>query len=292
MDSDDGKEGRNWRLIYCVVQPLFYALKRACSVEVVKVLFDSFPDAILFKDFCSDTSLYLLYHPSKDYRILEHVLRRMPSLAVHQENVFSGQPLVKRICAPWTSKQLALTRMDVETNATLKDRWTKLVLTVRAAHAHTTGRQEDILLEEIPELHVALEFGCPSLVLCHFAEMYPEQVSMMMTKENLYPLHYFLCRCEATRDSKMAIQSLIKAYPEAVNHVVDGRRLIHSAITPGRTWQDGIEDIVYSGPSSLDCPDPKTGLVPFLQAAALECSDLSTVYCLLRENPAVIANIA
>jgi len=256
------------------------------------VLFDSFPDAILFNDFCGDTPLYLLYHSSKDYRILEHVLQKMPCLALQKEKTFSGQPLIKRICAPWTSKQLSLTRTDVETNATLKDRWTKLVLTVRAAHACTIGQQQDGLLTQIPELHVALEFSCPPLVLCHFVEMYPEQVSMMMAKQNCYPLHYILARCGSPRDSQSTIQSLIASFPEAVHCEVEGRLPIHMAITPGRTWLDGIRDITYAGPDNLYCPDPQSGLIPFLQAAAMECADLATVYCLLRENPAVIRSIS
>lgn len=218
----------------------------------------------------------------------------MPSLAWHKENTFSAQPLVKRICAPWTSKQLALTKSDVETNATLKDRWTKLVLTVRAAHAITIGRQhdDDDLQAQTPELHVALEFSCPPLVLCHFAQMYPEQVSMMMAKEGCYPLHFFLSRCDVAGESKAAVQNLIAGFPQAVNHRVNNGQLpIHLAISPGRKWDDGIQDIVYAGPNNLDCPDPQTGLIPFLQAASLECCDLSSVYHLLRENPAVIAGL-
>lgn len=258
----------------------------------MNLLFDSFPEAIVYKDFCGDTSLYLLYHCSKDYRILEHVLRRMPSLAVHQENTFSGQPLIKRICAPWTSRQLTLSRLDVEANAALKDGWAKLVITVRAAHAYTTGQQQATLLTQIPELHVALEFSCPPLVLSHFVEMYPEQASMIMDKRGCYPLHYLLSRRDPTCDSKSAIRNLISAFPEAVHQRVAGRIPLHLAITSGHSWKDGMEDIVYAGPDSLDHPDPQTGLIPFLQAGALGGCDVTTVYSLLRENPAVIANLS
>ncbi len=244
----------------------------------------------MFKDFCGDTPLYLLYHPSKDYRILQHVLTEMPFLAVYMENTFSGQPLVKRVCAPWTSKHLALTKLDVETNAALKDRWRKLVLTIQAAHAHSTG-QKHVLSTEMPELHVALEYSCPPLVLSFFAEMYPEQVSMLMTKEKCYPLHYFLSRSDITQDSKSAVRSLIAVFPQAINHRSNGRLPIHLAISHGRKWDDGIQEIVYAGPNNLDCVDPDCSLVPFLQAASLECPDLSTIYSILRENPAVIATL-
>lgn len=248
---------------------------------------------MLFKDFCGDTPLFLLYHPSKDSRILQHALKKMPSLAVFKEHSFSGQPLVSRICAPWTSKEIFPTRTEMQTNATLKDRWTKLVLTVRAAHTYTTGQEENSIeySESARELHVALEYSCPPMVLCHFVEMYPEQASMTMKKFASYPLHYYLGCCEFVNCSRVTVQRLIKAFPQAVHERHDGRLPLHLALLQGRAWNDGIQDLVFAGPESLDCAEPSTGMVPFLQAAASEWSDLSTVYCLLRENPAVIGNI-
>ena len=274
------------------LQPLFYALKRGCSIDVIQLLFDEFPDAILFKDFCGDTPLYLLYHPSKDSRILQYVLKKMPSLAVYKEHSFSGQPLVSRICAPWASKELLPTKLDINTNATLRDRWTKLVLTVRAAHAHSLAREGENVdcSGNSRELHVALEYSCPPLVLCHFAEMYPEQASIPMKGSGCYPLHYFLGSCEFVRDSKVAVQSLIKAFPLAVHKLHHGRVPLHVAISKGITWNNGIHDLVYTGPENLDRPEPSTGMVPFAQAAASEWPELSTVYNLLRENPAVLCN--
>lgn len=274
-------------------QPLFYALKRGCRIDVINVLFDAWPDAMLLKDFCGDTPLYLLYHPSKDSRILQHVLGRKPSFAVYAEHSFSSQPLVARICAPWTAKESLSTKIELQTNPTLKDQWTKLVLTVRAAHVFSKGMGKDSIgcLENARELHVALEFSCPPIVLCHFAEMYPGQASMPMKGFGCYPLHYYLGFCAVARDSRPAVQSLIKAFPQAVHERWDGHVPLHLALSQGRTWNDGIQDLVYAGPEYLDCPEPLAGIVPFMQAAVCECSDLSTVYRLLRENPAVVGMI-
>ena len=273
-------------------QPLFYALKRGCSIEVIQLLFDGFPDAILFKDFCGDIPLYLLYHPSKDSHILQYVLKKMPSLAVYKEHSFSGQPLVSRMCAPWTSKEFLPTKHDINNNAALKDQWTKLVLTVRAAHTHALAAREEVHVdcssENSRELQVALEYSCPPLVLRHFAEMYPEQACIPMKGSGCFPLHYFLGSCELVRDSKVAVQSLIKAYPLAVYELHNGCLPLHLAIAKGMTWTHGIQDLVYTGPENLDRPEPLTGMVPFVQAAVGKWSELSTVYSLLRENPAAL----
>jgi hypothetical protein len=257
---------------------------------VVKVLFDSYPDAILEKDFCGVTPLYLLFHSSKDYRILQYALEQQPSLALYKENSFSGQTLFQRICAPWTSKQLALTRSEVlETNPALKDRWTKLVLIVRAAHAHTIGHEPRA---DNPELHLALELPCcPPMVLCHFAEMYPAQASILMATKRCFPLHYYLSTCGSTRDTESVIKCLIKAHPDAVKRDYNGRLPLHLALSKGLTWHTGIRDIIFSSPGVLDQKDPDSGLIPFLQAASGDYCDLSAVYSILSEDPAVIGNL-
>lgn len=233
-----------------------------------------------------------MYHPSKDYRILEHVLTKMPSLSVYMENTFSGQPLVKRISAHWMSKRLSLTKLDIDSNAALKDRWKKFVLTIQAAYAHTmTGHHQDGQVAQPTELHMALKYLCPPMVICYFVEMYPEQASMLMETEKCYPLHYFLSRRDTVRDARSAVRNLISAFPQGVNHPFHSRLPIHLALAAGRKWEDGVQEIVYAGPCHLDSPDPNSGLVPFLQAASSECVDLTTVYHLLRENPAVITTL-
>jgi len=263
---------------------------------------------MLFVDFCGDTPLYLLYHPSKDYRILQYVLKQNPSFAIHRERSFSRQSLVNRICAPWTLKDHLPTRNTIQNNATLNDRWTKLVLTVRAAHTHkmkllSTEKEDgvDVRTSEervLRELHVALEYSCPPLVLRHFTEMYPEQASMPMVLRwpeyggyDCYPLHYYLGYSDVVRNSRVVIQSLLSAFPDGIQKFHRGRLPLHWAIIQGRQWEDGIQDLVYAGPEYLDCPDPMTGMIPFLQAATNELSNVTTVYNLLRENPAVLTNL-
>ena len=177
-----------------------------------------------------------------------------------------------------------MTKLDQIRDKMQNDRWMKLVLTVRAAHLHMTGETDNQ-----PELHVALRVACPFQVLLRFVEMYPDQASIVMMPDSCYPLHFFLSRHDVTKESQSVVQSLISAYPHAINHRYNGRLPLHLAIESGRKWEYGMEDIVYAGPNNLDCVDTHSGLVPFLHAASLPCTDLSTVYSILRENPAVLS---
>jgi hypothetical protein len=248
-------------------------------------LFDLFPGAVLEKDFCGDLPLYLLYHPSKDVRMLQYVLSKLPSLALFQENTFSGQPLVKHICAPW-STQTKLSRNDVESDEVMMDRWTKLVLTVCAAYAHAKGQKQN---SNTPELHVALEMACCSpIVLCHFIEMYPEQVSMPMGKDGILPLHYLLTTRKVTKGSDRVISHLIQAFPQACKYCHRGRFPLQIALSSGYTWASGIRDVAFADSSILEKADLEYGLIPFLQAAMASGGDLNTSYCLLRENPSLV----
>lgn len=251
------------------------------------MLFDGFPDAILFQDFCGDKPLYLLYHSSKDYRILEHVLDRMPSLALHKEHSFSGQTLIARICEPWTSNEIASSRTDIATNPMQKNRWMKLVLTIRAAYAFTKESKQKY---NIPELHLALKIGCPPPLLSQFLEIHPEHASIPMEGSECLPLHYYVEKSKAVFESKFVVKRLIRAFPAAVHQLCNGRLPLHLALEAGMKWDEGVSELVSAAPEYLDHKDVSTGMIPFLVASSNDECELSTLYSLLRENPAVLGD--
>jgi hypothetical protein len=165
-----------------VFQPLFYAIRNSCSLDVIETLFDAQPDAILERDFCGELPFYLLFRPKTDPRVLELVLNRNPSLALLEEKNFSGsQSLLQRLCAYWVElrtrasfssmaflparnnnnndnnvnnssqyRDNLLTRSKVRSEPKLLDRWNKLVLTARAAHRIThTPPNRDVATMDI-----------------------------------------------------------------------------------------------------------------------------------------------
>mmetsp|Transcript_15063 Transcript_15063/g.41895 ORF Transcript_15063/g.41895 Transcript_15063/m.41895 type:complete len:449 (-) Transcript_15063:219-1565(-) len=170
--SDFGTDVLKERDVYGRV-PLFYALRKRCPLPVIQTLFDFCPDAIVQPDFCGELPLYMLFHPKADYRILEYVLNRNPSLALYKEKSFSqAQSLFQRLCVQWENtigaliksrspqlpssssddtnrnfvRSVVLGRHQFRSDSTLCNQWAKLVLTIRAVHCmgstHTTRQTE------------------------------------------------------------------------------------------------------------------------------------------------------
>ena len=233
--------------------------------------------------------LYLLYHSSKDHRILEYVLKADSSLAMHTENTFSAQTLVNRLCTPWTSKQFSFCPESLESNVILQDRWTKMVLTVQAAYAHTMGK--NLGSHSKPELHVALELECPPMIICHFVRVYPQQASILMEGKDCYPLHYILSEYDLKEIPEVLIETLVDIFPQAVSHTYQQELPIHIGVSNGLNWKAGLWRIAFAGHDGLDQPHPQSGLIPLLHSATMDDIDLSTVYCLLQEHPLAIRNL-
>jgi hypothetical protein len=85
------------------------------------------------RDFCGESGIYLLYHPSKHPGILKSIMSQQPSLALHRSNSFSNKELVHQVCDPWTNTlDLKPTSDDAA--------WIKLVVTVQAAHRSISTR--------------------------------------------------------------------------------------------------------------------------------------------------------
>ena len=88
---------------------------------------------------------------------------------------------------------------------------------------------------------------------------------------------------------KEIICELIEMYPNACKALDKHFRLpIHHAILAGRSFDEGIEDILKAEPRGLESKDIKTRLCPFMLAATTNNSDVDTVFRLLLANPAIL----
>jgi hypothetical protein len=251
---------------------LYYALKLSCSFDVIKTIFDSCPTSIALTDACGQSGLDLLFQPSMPASIVEYVLEQKPELALHRHNTFSGIKLLTRICKAWEYKGASETESD-------SDGWRKLRMTIRAAHRATFP---DVAMKHTRDLHMAIDLGLSSNLICLFVQLYPEQTWTRMSS-GLLPLHHVLLDAKTTGS---AIRHLLAVYPEAAaEKYTDERYPLHVAITMKRKWDAGVKEIAYSCHEALHTVDPITGFCPFL--AAHESSDLTTIFSLLRERPLV-----
>jgi hypothetical protein len=272
---------------------IFYALKRGCLPEVVQLVFVAYPTGVVLRDFCGESALFLLYHPSKHPRILKSIMSQQPSLALHRSNSFSKKELVYHVCDPWEN--------TLDQTPTLDDAaWIKLVLTVQAAHHarfHThvgNGNGTDVGIDvgELKDnlLHKALELQLSPALLYHFARLYPEQARRPMPRlRGLLPLQYVVqqTRFATAKGTSSLVRQLIQECPEAATLPCLGRQhLLHLALSNNFRWSNGVKELVYACPDALHEPDPVSNLLPFMASTTMGVeSDVNTVFCLLREAP-------
>lgn len=142
--------------------------------------------------------------------------------------------------------------------------------------------------------------------------------------EHRLPLHWAVARYGYTasyplgfsRDTRRLIEStavpmLVSRFPQGCKVLdVHGQLPLHIALDAARHYReaaastsmprrlstcevDAMEDEIVTAlinvyPEAVECPDMKTGLLPFQQAAVGSASRLTTVYTLLRKLPSLI----
>ena len=260
--------------------PLFYAVKQNCSLSVFEILFDVYPDGLVQVDMMGHTALAMLYHASKPVTLLAYVCKRQPSLMLLRGNSFSARKWVDSVCDAWSKLDVACVDDD-------QKGWAKLLLTIDAAHRATFGQA----IGQKEELHIALELGLCSNLLCKFVQLYPLQLQREMSRSHCkLPLHHVLTTqtFDLTDDSGATlICCMLAAFSLAASiGDCDGRFPLHLALARGCQWAtSGVKEIVYAAPKTLHTADPLSGLCPVLTAAASDVCSLDTVFCLLRESP-------
>lgn len=132
---------------------------------------------------------------------------------------------------------------------------------------------------------------------------------ILFRQKNETPLDYDLDSTDKTlEDSKMEIARLEERNR---GHVVEacvlcmepsaafvqdseGMNPFHFAISKGKQWDDGLEDLAKLVPDWLHSREGSTGLSPFMLAAIPSIStddDVSTIYGLLRFDGSILRNI-
>lgn len=154
-------------------------------------------------------------------------------------------------------------------------------------------------------LHVAARRCTPPGLFSFMIEIYKDQLSIKDT-DGQTPLTLSCQSASSNRspDILTKIQLILREDPTQAKHkdkFSNGRYPLHHALDSGISWNEGIEALIETFPSSLSERDPVSGLFPFALAAIHNKSDiyqfnerdsvdfqLTTVYSLLREDPSVI----
>jgi hypothetical protein len=131
-------------------------------------------------------------------------------------------------------------------------------------------------------LHDCIEIECHVLLVQFAAALHPNQILEAVDNNRRLPLHI------AAMKSLPIFKAVLGLNPRAAARQDESGRLpLHYAITSGKTWNDGVKDLIERYPESLKLQDPETGLPLYLLAASIQCPDLTTIYLLLLENPII-----
>jgi len=132
-------------------------------------------------------------------------------------------------------------------------------------------------------VHDAICLNCDPLFL-RFAIALHQQQLLECNYAGRVPLHLAALHCSSA--SLLAVLQLDSRAATRIDY--QGKLPLHLAIEAGITWHGGLLDLIQAYPQSLSIPCPVTALLPCMLAASLKDASLTTIFCLLLENPAEI----
>jgi len=132
-------------------------------------------------------------------------------------------------------------------------------------------------------VHDAICLNCDPLFLRFAIALHPQQL-LECNKAGRVPLHLAALHCSSA--SLLAVLQL--EFRAATRMDYQGKLPLHLAIEAGVTWHGGLLDLIQAYPQSLSIPCPATALLPCMLAASQKEASLTTIFCLLLENPAEI----
>jgi hypothetical protein len=174
--------------------------------------------------------------------------------------------------------------------------WQKMLILLEGAALH---RQRESNSKSLLVLHAAVELRCGQEVFEYALEKYPDQIKMRDCDGRL-PLHIAV-RNRPENDTSSSIEKrqprerhmivrLLEIYPIAAQLVdpneTPGRFPIHTALSNGHEWHNGVKELFLNCPDSLLMIDPVETVCPFAMSM-----DLDTTFQLLRSAPAVLNNV-
>jgi len=156
-------------------------------------------------------------------------------------------------------------------------------------------------------LHASLSCrSCPPYFVELAIILQPEQAKFKNAEGRL-PLHVAVTNLCHDNQNDQVITRLVSCYPGAAGTPdVKGRFPLALAIEAGKLWGEGVlEKILFAAPQVLGTRDIATHMYPFMIAAVdqerseippmhpknetkKDILQLTTIYCLLRENPAAV----
>jgi hypothetical protein len=196
-----------------------------------------------------------------------------------KESAVHLRHIIEEITTGYTLHMETRAHHALEEYSDLQDLWSTMCSVIHAATYScvgvytSTSRSKRIV-------HDAIVLDCDPLFIRLASALYPHQLSEFNQVGHL-PLHL-----AALHSSSGTLLTVLQLNPQATTQTdFMGKTVLHWAIEAGVTWQGGLAALIHANPCSLSTPCPSTGLLPCLLAASQQEANLTTIYCLLLENP-------
>lgn len=307
--------------------PLYVACQNKPPLPLIEALLEAWPDGAITKSRQGDLPLHILcrYMTSNENNVdlVASLVRDHPGTAC-QRTRWGATP----VTAVWERHDrrdtyladksvMTATKLSAFTSNGGVWQVTQVLLEAIARYRrqesqsqtqNCLARSEDDMLYVA---HAAVSLGspsCPLLVLFGVVLNYSEQFAMR-DEQNRLPLHIAVgsdnlkSQWKFKRKEYWAIRLCLELYPPSVTMIDPneplGRYPLHTALSSGHEWENGVRELVRSAPQILRIPDPVFGLYPFQMVAALHSKvddtnmrlSLNTAYQLLRSDPTVLTQL-
>jgi hypothetical protein len=257
--------------------PLHSAIERYdTKMEVVLHILALNPQAASIRDVNGLNSVDLLwkrYIDPDDYRSEE----------VKQTAAFLRSRMEEVVSPKFTMNQQSRAHCMLHDLPEFSEFWNTISILIQTASSPTVATTS-----KSPKLlHACVGVECNPLLIRFAAALHPEQILEFVDCHRRVLLHV------AASKSPEVFKAVLNLSRRAVARTDDfGRLPLHYALENGKTWSDGISDLIKEYPKSLSVKDPTTGLPPCLGAACTQSPDLNTIFSIMTMNPVEFTSLA
>jgi ankyrin repeat protein len=257
------------------ITPLMIACGRNASPEVIRLLLRQAKETIDIRDSSGYTAIHWACRADVGKKVIRTLLILNPQVATCRVQALDGR----------TSYTSGVTCLEIlsqgrASNIFSPNQWDKLCFILWARHYGTIVARSG---QAFSTLHAVLALHCPKYIIEIALERHGARSAGIRDKFGNLPLHY------AVRINSLGaiLATLLQHFPHAASCPdSDGRLPLLVALKHGHTWQQGIRELYSLYPMAISMIDNETSLFPFSLAAT--CSDVETIFCLLREHPQMI----
>jgi ankyrin repeat protein len=289
------------------------------------------PEQFTVRDVDGDTPLHAACRCGAPFEVLEVLLRANPSVVHEKdfEDLTPLLRLWVRYFVILGDHVIESVNRDADLKGELLEAWNKTELLLRCAHYGRLVEScpEGLVFRAV---HAASAVDCPRAIVRIATKVYPGQLDekdeygrtplviacqapifkirdlsddgytledvIHGDETNKWGVNSYSDEAQEASSQPSVISILLQANPtsEASGACVPdllGRLPLHLALSSGKSWKDGVKELVEAYPDAMSSPDMSSKLYPFMMAAEGWKGDTNTTFELLRHSPGLLDDL-